>query len=284
MPKQNQTIRRNRKSFFIIIILIVVALVLLFPVLWMVKTSLIKNSSVYRNPPSLLIRPDEYDVGRYLRLAKESPLFKWLLNTLVVSVVTTLLSLIVSLPAGYALSRFRSKSSRYIGYSLLITRMMPLTLLLVPMYIVLGRMHLLDNYLSIILSNLAYILPFTIWTLKSFIDGIPKGVDESAKIDGCSTFRILTSIIFPLSSPGIGAVTVYSLVRVWGEFLFANAFMTTPEKFTITVGAQSYAGSLDISWGDIMAVTTVGSIPMIVLFIYLEKYFVGGLSAGAVKD
>ncbi len=111
MPKQNQTIRRNRKSFFIMLLLIAVSLVLLFPVLWMVKTSLIKNSSVYRNPPSLLILPDEYDVGRYLRLAKESPLFKWLLNTFVVSVVTTLLSLVVSLPAGYALSRFRSKSS-----------------------------------------------------------------------------------------------------------------------------------------------------------------------------
>jgi ABC-type glycerol-3-phosphate transport system permease component len=250
----------------------------------MVKTSMISDSGVYKFPPRIFISLAELDLHRYVRLAKESPLFIWVLNTLLLSIITTLAGLIVSLPAGYALSRFRSRTNKYLGYSLLITRMMPLTLLIVPMYMVLGKMKLLDNRFSIILSNLSYILPFTIWTLKSFIDGIPKGIDESAKIDGCSTFTTLTAIIFPLALPGVGAVIVYSLVRVWGEFLFANAFLTSPNKLTITVGAQIYAGSLNVSWGNIMAVTTVGSIPMMLLFLYLEKYFIGGLSAGAVKE
>ena len=274
--------RRNNIVFHVILILSII--VILFPVYWMVKTSLINEYRIYQYPPGLFIEQADLDLLRYVRLLKESPLMDWVFNTFYLAVLTSLFGIIVSLPAAYALSRYPSKKSKYLGYSLLITRMLPLTLLIVPMYMILGRINLLNHHLSILLSNLAYILPFTIWTLKSFIDSIPRGIDESASIDGCSLLMVFKSIIFPLTMPGIGAVIVYSFVRIWGEFLFASSFLSSPELLTITVGAQLYAGSLNISWGNIMAVTTIGSAPMILIFLYLEKYYVSGLSAGAVKD
>ncbi|WP_324668015.1 carbohydrate ABC transporter permease [Geochorda subterranea] len=273
--------RRTPGAYLLLLILCVVAL---FPIYWMVKTSLTPEGSVYRTPPSVLIQSGDLELGRYQRIWHESPVGRWLLNTMLVGIVTSLLCILVSVPAAYALSRFRFRWGIVAGYSLLVTRMMPLTLLIIPMYMIFARVGLLNKLFSIIIADLAYILPFSVWILKGFFDGIPAAVDESAEIDGCSTLRILHSIILPLSLPGIGAAVLYSFVRVWSEFLFVSTFMTSPENFTVTVGAQLYAGSLRVSWGDIMAVTTLGSLPMVALFLYLEKYFVSGLAAGAVKE
>lgn len=271
------------KNFILFIVALIIVIVALFPIYWMIKTAISQEYVIYKNPPSLFTNFNDLDLARFVRLARESHLLRWILNTLFVAIITSCLTIVVSLPAAYALSRYRMPFNKTIGYMLLVTRMMPLTLLIVPMYVIVARIKLIDSYMAVILTDLAYILPFTIWTLKSFINSIPNAIDDAARIDGCSVFKILYKMILPLSLPGIGSALVYSFVRVWGEYLFANSFLKSPEKYTVTVGAQLYAGSIHVSWGNIMAVTTIGSIPMIFIFLYLEKYYVGGLSAGAVK-
>lgn len=276
--------KQKRKTVTLFIVFLFLLIIYLFPLYWMIKTSVIKESAIYRNPPSLGISSGDFDARRYFTLLKETNLFKWIVNTVFLAVVTSLITLIVALPAAYSLSRYKLKSNKLIGYVLLITRMMPLTLLIVPMYLLFSKIKLMDTYLAVILADLAYILPFSIWTLKSFISSIPPSIDEAAKIDGSSVLTTITKIILPLALPGIGSSLVYSFVRVWGEYLFSNSFLKSPGKIPVTVGAQLYAGSIHVSWGNTMAVTTIGSIPMLFVFFYLEKYYVGGLSAGAVKS
>lgn len=275
---------KTRRPILAYLLLIVVTLVTLFPIYWMVKTSIIPEGAVYRNPPSLGFKWSEVSFQRYPRIWDESLAMNWILNTAFIAVVSSLLAILVAVPAAYALSRYRYRFASVAGYVLLTTRMMPLTLLIIPMYTVFGKMGLLDNLASVIIANLAYILPFAIWILKEFFDSLPPELDEAAGIDGCSVLGILRHILLPLSLPGIGATVIYSFVRVWGEFLFANTFINSPEKMTVTVGAQLYAGSLHVSWGDIMTVTTMGILPIVILFLFMEKYFVSGLSAGAVKS
>lgn len=194
-----------------------------------------------------------------------------------------ILSIIVSVMAAYSMSRFKYRSTNFLGFFLLVVRMLPETLLVVPLYMMFTGMRLINNFASLIISNITFIIPFATWMMKGYFDSIPITLEEAARIDGCSRVQAVRKVIVPLATPGIAATATYSAILGWSEFLFARTFITKPEKWTMTVGISSLMGEYTIIWGEIMAAAVISILPIALVFIFLEKYMVAGVTAGAVK-
>ncbi|MGQ0568581.1 MAG: carbohydrate ABC transporter permease [Armatimonadota bacterium] len=272
--------RRSERVLLHVAVVAVVGL-LFFPVYWMFNTSLAPQDQLYVYPPRL-IHPNA-TFAAYFKIFQERPITRWLLNSLVVVVLTGLSSLVVSILAGYSLSRFRVRGSGSLGYLLLASRMLPTTLLVIPLFIFMSRLHLIDTLWSVVIANVTFIMPFSTWMLKGYFDSIPRELEEAAYIDGTSRLGALLRVTLPLSAPGVAATALYSAILAWDEYLFARTFLTTNSVWTISVGLGSFRGEYITFWNEVMAASLVGTLPIIVIFLLLEKQLVGGLTAGAVK-
>jgi multiple sugar transport system permease protein len=161
--------------------------------------------------------------------------------------------------------------------------MLPGALLAIPLYVIFFRIRLVNNLFSLVIANVAYIIPFGTWMMKGFFDTIPYELEEAAHIDGCSILGSLWKVTFPLSAPGLAATAIYCAIMSWSEFLFAKTFMSGGPNLTLTVGATTFIGEMKVNWNDLMAVSLLGTIPLIIAFVWLEKYLVTGLTGGAIK-
>jgi len=162
--------------------------------------------------------------------------------------------------------------------------MLPGALLAIPLYLIFIRIGLINNLFSLVIANVIYIIPFGTWMIKGFFDTIPYELEEAAHIDGCSIIGALLRIVIPCSAPGIAAVSIYCTIMSWSEYLYAKTFMSGGENFTLTVGATTFIGEMEIHWNDLMAVSLIGTIPLLIAFVKLEKYLVSGMTGGAVKE
>ena len=205
------------------------------------------------------------------------------LNSLKIGLIVMLLCVILAVFAGYALSRFRSKGFSLFQMGLLVLQMFPLMLMLIPLFMIYKRMGIIDTHLTLILSYTALNLPFSIWMLKGFFDTIPYDLEESALIDGCNRFQTIWRIVLPVSLAGVATVGIFTFLNVWNEYTFANIFVTSPEKATLTVGLQKYVSKNLNSWGQMMAASTLGIIPSILFLLFAQKHIVQGMTAGSVK-
>jgi multiple sugar transport system permease protein len=217
------------------------------------------------------------------------PLAHYFLNSLIVSVSATIFSVIIAIFASYALSRYTFRGRGAFAGVVLSTQMFPGVLFLLPLFIIfvnidkaLGFTFFYQTLFGLIITYLTFTLPFSIWMLSSYMDGIPKDLDEAARVDGTTALGALFRIILPAARPGIIAVGVYSFMTAWGEILFASQ-MTNSATRTLSVGLQSYATETNVYWNQIMAASLVVSIPIVIGFLFLQKYLVAGLTAGAVK-
>jgi multiple sugar transport system permease protein len=217
------------------------------------------------------------------------PLAHYFLNSIIVSVTATIFSVIIAIFASYALSRYTFKGRGAFAGVVLSTQMFPGVLFLLPLFIIfvnidkaLGFTFFYQTLLGLIITYLTFTLPFSIWMLSSYMDGIPKDLDEAARVDGTTALGALFRVILTAARPGIIAVGVYSFMTAWGEILFASQ-MTNSATRTLSVGLQSYATETNVYWNQIMAASLVVSIPIVVGFLFLQKYLVAGLTAGAVK-
>jgi multiple sugar transport system permease protein len=260
---------------------VVVVGLLFFPIYWMFNTSLAPQDQLYVYPPKLFHPHATF--AAYVKIFRERPIARWMVNSSVVVALTSLSALTVSVLAGYSLSRFRVRGAGSLGYLLLASRMLPTTLLIIPLFVFMSGLKLTNTLWSVVIANVTFIMPFATWMLKGYFDSIPRELEEAAYIDGTSRLGALVKVTMPLAAPGVAATTLYSAILAWDEYLFARTFLTTNSVWTISIGLGSFRGEYITYWNEVMAASLVGTLPIIVIFLLLEKQLVGGLTAGAVK-
>lgn len=252
----------------------------LIPVLWMLSTSFKPKTELYTN---LSLIPTRFDFSSYAHVWRETDFPLWFRNSSVISLSSTGLSLVIGSLAAYSLSRFRYRGRNLFGQVLLIIQMFPGILLVIPMFLIMSKINLLDTRLGVIITYLAFGLPTATWMLKGYFDTIPRELEEAAMIDGCSTISAFGRIVLPISGPGITSVAIFTLLLSWNEFLYAFIFLKSSSNYTLTLGLVSFMDQFSNQWDNLMTAATLITLPVLFFFLLLQKYFTRGLIAGATK-
>ncbi|MEU6841141.1 carbohydrate ABC transporter permease [Streptomyces sp. NPDC046716] len=253
----------------------------LLPVYWLLATALSTPESTFQFPPKLI--PTDLTLDNFTALAENDQLIKYLVNSMIVATITAVLSVIVATYMGYSFSKFRYRGRRSLMHMVLASQMFPQALLLVTLYAVFSSFGLLNTYTALVLSFTTFTMPLCVWMLKGIFDTIPDALLEAASIDGASRWRTLHSIVAPLAAPGMIAAGLFAFVRGWNDFIFAVT-LADKEKQTLPPGLVStYIGEFQTAWPELMAASLVVSVPVVVAFMFLQRYLVGGMTAGSVK-
>jgi multiple sugar transport system permease protein len=271
-----------RRGYLWLLIAIVVTIVLLFPLYWMAVTSVTPISNLLTLQPRIVPTLSHLEFGNYKDTFHSYPVVSWLANSALITVGTVALSLAVSVPAGYALSRMGTRGATTAGLLMLVTRVIPGTLLLIPFFVMFSAMHLLNTLQGLVLADTSIIVPFAAWLLKGFFDSVPRELEQAAMVDGCSQWTAFIKVVVPLASPGIGATAIYAVILGWSDYLFSKTLLLDPTHWTITVGAASLISDLTVNWSGLMAMGVISVVPMIVAFVALEPFLVSGMAAGSV--
>ncbi|POZ91615.1 carbohydrate ABC transporter permease [Petrotoga sp. SL27] len=268
-----------------IIVLLVLA-IMLFPFFWIILSSFKSSREIMTMAPSLF--PQDPTLAHYQSLfstripSKDFPTN--IINSLIVGISTGTISIFISVLGAYSLARFPFKGSATFGKILLVVYVLPGIPLLLPIYALLSNIRLIDTLLGLILVYTAMYSPFSVWLLKSFFEAIPIELEEAARVDGASALRAFYSITLPLCVPGIVTSFMFVFVSTWGEYTLAQLIITEGAKKTVPLGLASYMTDQYIEWGPLVAATTLTVIPVLAVFLPLSKYFISGLSAGALKE
>jgi multiple sugar transport system permease protein len=252
-----------------------------FPFYWMFVTSLTPSSALFGAVPQFL--PTWSESGVYREAFQKIPVATWLLNSLIVASGTTVLSLALALFPAYALSRFRFAGQGVMGLSLFATQMLPEAMLVVPLYAIFGQIQLLNTLTALILANTAFTVPVVVWILKGAIDGVPEEIEEAAHIDGCTQIGIVTRIILPLIAPTLAAASVIAFFHGWNEYVFAQTLVSSESLRTASVGLAGFVGELSTPIHTVMSIAIIYTTPAIIFYLFVQKYVVGGMTAGGVK-
>lgn len=252
-----------------------------FPVLWIVFMSF-GDADAWSHPSEILTRPVLSNYGDVL--SQDDGFLTWLGNSLVVALCTTVFGVLISASAGYALSRMRFPGHRPLMWSFLVTQMFPVPILIVALYNILSSLHLLNSYGGLILTYCTISVPFCAWMLKGYFDTIPPEIDEAGRLDGLSPFGTFWRLIVPLAKPGLAVTAFYTFLTAWGEVAYATQFMTTPDKYTLAVGLQTYVGQFKAEWGALTAASVMISALAATVFFLVQRHLVSGLTAGASKS
>jgi arabinogalactan oligomer/maltooligosaccharide transport system permease protein len=266
----------------IYIVLTLFSLFALFPIVQVFTISLRPSNQLFST--SLEIIPDGATVQNYVSIFTKHPFLKWIFNSLLVSLAVTLVSVGMASTAGYAFSRYKF-IGRDSGMILLIaTQMFPVTMLLLPLFIMLIKLGIYDSYSGLIVAYTATALPFCIWQMKGFYDTIPRSLEEAARIDGCTELQTFWKVIFPLAQPALVITALFSFMTAWSEYLVAAVLIQDPSLFTLPMGLKAFQSDLEVAWGLYSASAIVVSIPVVFLFVALSRYLVSGLTLGSVKE
>ncbi len=256
-----------------------------FPFAWMISTSFKPATEIYSEPSFI---PQSPTLKGYqsmiLGKSKNFNMKIWMVNSIIVSASTTLFSIIIASLGGYGLSRFRFAGRKTLGYIILMTQVLPGSLLIIPLYVVLNNLNLLNTLIALVISYTTFAIPFCTWTMKGFFDTIPLSLDEAASVDGCNRLKTFITVILPLTVPGLVATGIFSFIAGWNEYLFASIFVQKYAKWTLPVGISTAVGQYSTDWASVMAGAVIITIPIVILFLLLQKYLVSGMTAGAVKQ
>jgi multiple sugar transport system permease protein len=279
--------RKTLASVLTYIAILVMLLIPFFPLYWMVNTSFKDLGAVFAMPPQWLpLKPTLDNFKNVLASAKGIQLnfLTYFKNSLLVCTGTVILSITIATFASYAFSRFRFGGRRFLLNLVLTSQMFPLTLLLISFYIFFARIGLLNTRTGLIVINTSFALPFCVWMLKGFFDRIPQEIEEAAMIDGCGTLQALVQVVLPMALPGIFAVAVFSFMVAWDEYLFALTLIGHDPFRTLPPGiVLSFVGQFEIRWGDMMAASIIATVPVLIIFLFFQRYLIQGLTEGAVK-
>ncbi|MDR0387917.1 MAG: carbohydrate ABC transporter permease [Treponema sp.] len=257
------------------------SLAVLFPLYWMVCTSLKKEGEIFRIPPSLIPADLTVENFGYALTRTQVPVF--FANSVVYVIGTLIVSLLCASMAAYSISRFKFKGkAAYLGI-ILLTQLMPITTLIVPLYVSFGAMHLLNNRAALIIVYSAIQIPIDTWLLLGYFNTIPRELDEAARIDGCNNLTILFHIIIPLSKPGLMAVGLSSAISIWQELILAMTFNNRDAARPLMAGVSASITRAGIRWGQMTATGVIACVPIIVIYVFCQRYLVRGLTGGAVK-
>ena len=232
---------------------------------------------------SLALIPENFTFQAYIDLFTKEPFLRWLSNSLIVSILVTVFAVALAATAGYAFSRFKFKGRNSSMIALITTQMFPVTMLLLPLFIMLIWIGAYDSYIGLIIAYSATALPFTIWQMKGYYDTIPISLEEAATIDGASQFKIFYKIILPLALPALAITALFSFMTAWSEYLVAAVLIQDQDLFTLPMGLKSFSSNMEVAWGLYSAGAVMVSIPVVILFLSLSRWLVSGLTLGSVK-
>ena len=269
------------ETLFIFLFLVLFTLATLYPALNIIGISL-RTDDAFQSR-SLALWTSESSFRSYVTLFLKTDFLTWIKNSFLVSFVVTLTGVVLASTSGYALSRFNFMGRRAVLSSLLMTQMFPATMLLLPFFILLAKLKLINSYLGLIIIYSSTALPFCIWQMKGYYDTIPDALEEAARIDGCSRFSAFTKVILPVSAPALVITALFSFMASWSEYVVAAIVLQDPGLYTLPLGLKSFQASLSTQWGLYAAGAVVVSIPVMILFISLSRFLVSGLTVGSVK-
>lgn len=295
MSGQGGRRRRRMQHLGLHVFLVAFSLIAVYPVLWVftVAFSGQQNLAFVELPPDpgFLDRlravapwPAQFSLRNFVDVLDQQPFLRWMLNSAIVAGLTTVLGVFLACTAAYAFSRFQFPGRRAGMMSFLVSQMFPGTLLLVPIYIIITQwLGLGNSFIGLVLVYSVTAIPFCVWMMKGYFDTIPIEIEESAIMDGASRQVIFFKIILPLAKPAVAVTALFSFMTAWNEFILAATFLEEELKYTAPVGLRFFVGGFSSEWGYFAAGSIIISIPVVFLFLYLQKYLVSGLTAGGVK-
>ncbi|MGB3273528.1 MAG: carbohydrate ABC transporter permease [Xanthobacteraceae bacterium] len=282
------------------LILTLITFVVCFPLVWALSTSLKSKSEIFATPPTLIPhtatlenyealltgRQQYYQADPGAAVSNPSPatfFTRWFLNSMIVTIGSTLISIAVSTLAAYSLTRFRYWGRNFIPYFSLLGYMVPSIIFVFPLFLMMVRLDLTDSLWSLIFGYVCITLPFCMWLMWAFMRSIPLEIEEAALIDGASRYQVFASVVLPTALPGIIAASIFSMIVSWNDYLFGRVFINSLDNLTLTVGVMLFFEGTHVDWGLLMAASVLMTLPMAILFMTLQRYLVAGFGAGAVK-
>ena len=255
----------------------------LLPLSWMVITSL-KSMADITLSRGLTLFPSGPTLENFVNIWKEYPIATYIKNSIVAVGGSTVIGVVCAALCGYGLSRYQFKGKAFLLSFLLVTQMFPAVMKIIPYYKILVSVHLNNTQIGLMVVYASFSIPFCTWMMKGFFDSIPVSLEEAAKVDGAGRFRCFATVVMPLTIPGLVATGLFSFITGWNEYLFASTFMKSYENWTLPIGIASFQGQYATNWGTLMAGAVLITIPVVILFLALQKHLVGGMTAGAVKQ
>jgi multiple sugar transport system permease protein len=277
------TYKQNRGEMLLNIICVIGAAIFLFPLYWMVVTSLKYEQDVFAIHPTLIPVRVFWDSYASQLGDGQFNMFRSFFNSAVIALSAMAVSTILSIPAAYGLARFRFKGKRLCILLFLITQMLPAVFVLTPLFIIFKYIGALDTYVSPIIADCTIGIPFSVLILRTYFLSIPKELDDSAKIDGCNHFTAFLRIMVPIASPGVIVAAVFSFLYAWGDLVYGMTFIGKQEMRPITAGIFNFMGQYGIAWNYLMAFGVVTIVPVVLIFVFMQRYIISGLTNGAIK-
>jgi ABC-type glycerol-3-phosphate transport system permease component len=261
-------------------VLIVAAVIALAPFLYVISTSFKETRSLFAYPPQWI--PEDPTLINYRKLVDEHPYLRWLFNSFFVASVVTVIKVIIDSMAGYAFAKMRFAGRDKLFLLVLMTLMIPFSATLIPLYIIVRELHMTNSYWGLILPPLAS--PIGIFMMRQFIESLPSDLENAARLDGCSEFQIYRRVILPLIKPGLVVLGVFTFMNQWTSYLWPLVINTKEDMMTLTVGIQSLRSLFTVDWGILSAGAVLSMLPLVLVFIFLQRFFIAGSIAGALKE
>ena len=273
----------KKKNIVFCIIALIIACILLFPLYWAFITSLKTEMEIFQNPPTFF--PHVINTKSYAAQVETGDfnMFKSFGNSLIISLGAMVIAVVLAVPASYGIAKYKFKGRKVMLLSFLVTQMLPVSVLLTPLFIMFKNMHLYNTWGAAMLADATIGIPFSILILKNYFAAIPKDMEEAAYIDGCNKFTAFIRILLPIAKPGVMVCSIFSFLYAWGDLAYGMTFIIDQQNRPITAGIFNFMGQYGTKWSYLTAFAVVTIIPVLLIFIFLQKYIVGGMTSGAVK-
>jgi len=263
-------------------VLLVFVAIAIYPALNVLSISLRPDNRLRSTDLSII--PADWTLTSYVELFTEQPFLRWMGNSLLVAMMVTVTGVALASIGGYAFSRYRFVGRKSMMLAILTTQMFPATMLLLPLYILIAKLHLINTFLGLMVFYTSTALPFCVWQMKGFYDTIPASLEEAARIDGCGRAAAFWRVILPLAVPGLVITALFSFMAAWSEYIVAAQVMQDEDMFTLPLGLKSFQASMSTQWGLYAAASILVSLPVVIVFLMLSRYLVSGLTLGSVKE
>lgn len=273
----------RKKNILFSAVSIVILCMLLFPLYWALITSLKTEQEIFQNPPTFY--PHVLNSGSYAAQVETGDfnMFRSFANSFLISVGATLIAVLLAVPASYGIAKYYFKGRKVMLLSFLVTQMLPVSVLLTPMFIMFKNMHVYNTWVAAVLADATIGIPFSVLILKNYFSSIPKDLEEAAYLDGCNKFTAFVRILIPIAKPGVMVCAIFSFLYAWGDLAYGMTFILDQEKRPITAGIFNFMGQYGTKWSYLTAFAVVTIIPVALIFIFMQKYIVSGMTSGAVK-
>lgn len=273
----------GRKNVILCILAVILLCIVLFPVFWIVVTSLKTEQEIFRIPPTLI--PEKLNLESYAAQVETGDfnMFRSFGNSFLISVGAMLIAVVLAVPASYGIARYRFKGRKTMMLGFLVTQMLPVAVLLTPMFMLFKGMHVYNTPIAAVLADATIGIPFSILILKNYFASIPKDLEEAAYIDGCNKFSAFLKVLIPIAKPGVMVCAIFSFLYAWGDLAYGMTFIIDQQKRPITAGIFNFMGQYGTKWSYLTAFAVVTIIPVALIFIFMQKYIISGMTSGAVK-